>query len=38
MSWAGAVELDSEAAGTKGQESEERGEHVGYFTCELFTV
>jgi hypothetical protein len=38
MSWAGAVELDSEAAGTKGQESEERGKHVDYFTCELFTV
>jgi hypothetical protein len=38
MSWAGAVELDSEAAGTKGQESEERGKHVDYFTCEVFTV
>jgi hypothetical protein len=28
MSWAGTVELDSEAAGAKGQESEEFGEHV----------
>jgi hypothetical protein len=33
MGWAGAVELDSEAAGTKGQESEECREHVDYFTC-----